>query len=136
MMQQHTLLRASHRRSAASCLNTRSSGSTLNAVSRKALVTRAQQQPRPQQSFSRFTVAEKSWRWFGFHATACSQQPTPLTEYTSLAVYDLESGDFYSTLINPKLHNSGFRLTSSRLKGGWFVAMLHCRGRVWPVQQQ
>jgi len=87
-------------------------------------VTRAQQQ-QPRQSLSKFTSAEKQWRWFGFHATACSQQATPQTEYISLAVYDLDSGDFYSTLINPKLHNPGYRFTSARLKGGQCVAMLH-----------
>lgn len=126
MMQQHTLLQASSRSSAASYLNTRPSGSTLNAVSRNVLVTRAQQQPRPQQSSSRFTSAEKNWRWFGFHATACPS--TPPTECISLAVYDLESGDFYSTLINPKLHNSDFRFTPTSLKGGWFLLQCSTAG--------
>jgi len=129
MMQQHALLRGPYRSSAAFCLHTRSSGSTLNAASRKILVTRAQQQqPRPRQSISKFATAEKNWRWFGFHATACfqprgSQRGSP--EYISLAVYDLDSGDFYSTLIDPRLHNPNFRFNPARLKGGWCVAMLH-----------
>lgn len=126
MMQRHALLRRPYPSSAAFDLNRRSTCSTLNAASRDVLVTRAQQQqPRPRRSFSKFTTAEKQWRWFGFHAIACSQQPTAQTEYISLAVYDLESGDFYSTLINPKLHNPGYRFTSARLKGRQCVAMLH-----------
>ena len=74
----------------------------------------------PQQRLNRFRLADTTpankWRWFGFHATA-SQQSKP-AEVVSLAASDLESGDFYTTLVNPKLHNgSRYRLTTQRLCG-------------------
>jgi hypothetical protein len=99
------------------------------AHSRKLLVTRAQQQPKQRNRFSTSAgPAADKWRWFGFHATACSQQRHSKSEYVSIAVYDLESGDFYSSLINPKLHDPEFRFTANRLKGG-VVGACHACGQ-------
>lgn len=66
-----------------------------------------------------FTAASR-WRLFGFAATACSQKQCRSadgTEYVSMAAYDLASGELFSTLINPKLHDSGYRLLPGRLQG-------------------
>lgn len=68
--------------------------------------------------FSNFrSTPEQQWRWLGLHATRCTQRTKPPPEYIALAVYDLESGDYYSIIINPKLHNPTYRLISTRLQG-------------------
>jgi hypothetical protein len=79
-----------------------------------------QQQLQFEQDTSSWFTAESRWRLFGFGATACTQsrgKSADGTEYVSMAAYDLTSGELFSALINPKLHDPGYRLLSSRLRG-------------------
>jgi hypothetical protein len=89
-----------------------------------ARATPRQQQLQQQLQFERDTstwfTAESRWCLFGFGATACTQsrgKSADGTEYVSMAAYDLTSGEMFSTPINPKLHDPGYRLLSSRMRG-------------------
>jgi DNA polymerase III epsilon subunit-like protein len=47
-------------------------------------------------------------RWFGFDTETCGLKVLE-HEVIALAIYDLESGDAYATLINPALHNPSYK---------------------------
>lgn len=108
---------------------------------RRTVVTRGTPPPQQLQQKLQFehdgagsSSLESQWRWFGFGATACNQRDGAKsvggTDYVSMAAYDIESGEFCTTLINPKLHDPSFRITQKRLQG------VHpCHALVLPCQQ-
>jgi hypothetical protein len=56
-------------------------------------------------------------RWFGFDAETCGTDKFRQTfqhEVIAVAAYDLDSGDAYTALINPALHNPRYKYREER----------------------
>jgi hypothetical protein len=49
-------------------------------------------------------------RWFGFDTKSCGADVFQ-DEVVAVAAYDLDSGDAYTAMINPALHNLSYKYT-------------------------
>jgi hypothetical protein len=60
-----------------------------------------------------WSQSEATPRWFGFDTKTCGIMPFTANvhedEVIAFAAYDLESGDAYTALINPALHNPRYK---------------------------
>jgi hypothetical protein len=60
-----------------------------------------------------WSQSEATPRWFGFDTKTCGIMPFKANvhedEVIAFAAYDLESGDAYTALINPALHNPRYK---------------------------
>lgn len=71
----------------------------------------------PAAASSVFEGVASSWRWFGFDTESCGLD-VERHEVISIAAHDLESGDSYTALINPALHNPKYAFGAEAYHGG------------------
>jgi DNA polymerase III epsilon subunit-like protein len=55
-------------------------------------------------------------KWFGFDTETCGMNVYQ-DEVIAVAAYDLDSGDAYTALINPALHNPSYKYRAEQFHG-------------------